>query len=105
MATVVGSRTMGAGGNVVNHQQAPNSHVDIRQTESLLLRKDGTYLENNGVEADVKVAVNETAKTKYKEVRDAALKALLPQPPAAVLAGHGDGHADAPGVAPVVLHN
>lgn len=78
LATVVGTRTMGAGGNVVNYNQAPNSHIDVRMTESLIQRADGSYIENNGVEADVKVNVNESAKTKYSTVREAALKAILP---------------------------
>lgn len=77
VAKIVGTQTMGAGGNVVGHNQAPNSHFDVRQTESLLLRKDGTYIENNGVMPDVEIAVNESAGSKYSAVRKKALEKLL----------------------------
>jgi len=76
LAKVVGTQTMGAGGNVVNYNQAPNSHFDVRQTESLILRKDGSYIENVGVTPDVVVPVADYAGSKYKEVREAGLKAL-----------------------------
>ena len=91
MATIVGTRTMGAGGNVVNHQEAPSSHLDLRQTESLIVRSNGellgapkptdldsvayvhnrgpgALLENKGVIPDVEIAVNEYAKDKYQQV-------------------------------------
>lgn len=77
LATIVGTRSMGAGGNVVGYNQAPNSHFDVRQTESLIVRKDGSYVENVGTTPDVVVPVANFAGTKYKEVRDAAVKALL----------------------------
>ncbi|MBS1963761.1 MAG: hypothetical protein JST04_16240 [Bdellovibrionales bacterium] len=76
VATVVGTRSMGAGGNVVNYNQAPNSHLDVRQTESLIVRKDGSYVENAGVTPDVAVPVANFTAAKYKDVRDAAVKAL-----------------------------
>ena len=77
MATIMGSRTMGAGGNVVSYNQAPNSHLDIRQTESLIIRKDGTYLENNGVTPEKAMKVNTFAKNKYSEVLVAATDLLV----------------------------
>jgi C-terminal processing protease CtpA/Prc len=67
---------MGAGGNVVGYSQAPNSHFDVRQTESLIVRKDGSYIENVGVTPDVVVPVANYTASKYKEVRAAAIKAL-----------------------------
>lgn len=76
LATVVGSKTMGAGGNVVNHTQAPNSNFDVRQTESLVLRRDGSYIENNGIEPDVAVSVNEATLSKFDSVREKALEIL-----------------------------
>jgi C-terminal processing protease CtpA/Prc len=76
LATVVGTNSMGAGGNVVGYNQAPNSHFDVRQTESLMVRKDGSYIENVGVKPDVAVPVANYTATKYKEVRDAAVKAF-----------------------------
>jgi C-terminal processing protease CtpA/Prc len=77
MATIMGSRTMGAGGNVVSYNQAPNSHLDIRQTESLIIRKDGSYLENNGVTPEKTMEVNTFAKNKYSEVLVAATDLLV----------------------------
>jgi C-terminal processing protease CtpA/Prc len=76
LALVVGTQTMGAGGNVVGYSQAPNSHFDVRQTESLIVRKDGSYIENVGVTPDVVVPVANYTASKYKEVRAAAIKAL-----------------------------
>lgn len=74
LALIVGSNTMGAGGNVVDHREAPNSHMTVRQTESLMLRKDGSYIENNGVAPDVAVDVASTSDTKYAGVRKKALE-------------------------------
>ncbi|MEO7162121.1 MAG: S41 family peptidase, partial [Bdellovibrionia bacterium] len=76
LATVVGSKTMGAGGNVTSHYQAPNSHLDINQTESLILRADGSYIENNGIEPDVSIEVNQFSDSKYSEVWDRAVELL-----------------------------
>jgi C-terminal processing protease CtpA/Prc len=79
MASVMGQRTMGAGGNVVNHNQAPNSHLDLRQTESLIVRKDRTvdpegYIENFGVRPEVEIKTFGMARERYK---GAVLKAAL----------------------------
>lgn len=78
MATIVGSRTMGAGGNVVNHFQAPNSHMHIRQTESLVVRSNAekSYIENNGVQPDYPMNVSKTSGSKYQSIREAAIKLL-----------------------------
>jgi len=76
LATVVGTQTMGAGGNVVNHTESPNAHLALRQTESLIIRADGSYIENNGVKPDVQVAVNNYTDTKYQEVRNLAIELL-----------------------------
>jgi C-terminal processing protease CtpA/Prc len=86
LAKVIGSRTMGAGGNVVTHYQAPNSHLELRQTESLIVRrvvKNGKaelaeYIENNGVEPDVKSNVSEMSDSKYRRLRDQAVDILMP---------------------------
>ena len=52
----------------LTHTQAPNSHKDVRQTESLMLRANGDYIENKGVKPDVEIAVNESSDTKYDKV-------------------------------------
>lgn len=81
LAKIVGSKTMGAGGNVVEHYAAPNSHLAVRQTESLIVRNlgknDGRYIENDGLDPDLEVKVNESTMEKYVPVRTAALKLLL----------------------------
>ncbi len=85
MARVIGSRTMGAGGNVVTHYESPNSHLELRQTESLIVRravKNGKvelaqYIENNGVEPDVSLPVSEMVEGKYRRLRDKAVELLL----------------------------
>lgn len=78
MAEVVGSKTMGAGGNVVSHYQAPNSHMILRQTESLIIRSNDirSYIENNGVEPDYPMDVASVANRKYRPVRATALNLL-----------------------------
>jgi C-terminal processing protease CtpA/Prc len=80
MAKIVGAKTMGAGGNVVDHEQAPNSHLMVRQTESLMLRRDGTYIENNGIEPDVALDVTLSSNENYKAVKEKALDLLIRQP-------------------------
>ncbi len=80
MATVMGARTMGAGGNVVAYNQAPNSHLELRQTESLIVRRNlnadqtPSYIENFGIEPEIEIKVSEMAKTKYV---DAIKKAMV----------------------------
>ena len=73
LATIVGTNTMGAGGNVVMHMSAPNSGFIVNQTESLMVRKDGSYIENNGVAPDV---VFDTISDSAKKYDGARLKAL-----------------------------
>jgi MYXO-CTERM domain-containing protein len=68
LAKIVGSRTMGAGGNVVEHMEAPNSHLTVAQTESLVLRADGTPIENHGVTPDVALNTNASVLDKYGPV-------------------------------------
>lgn len=79
LATVVGARTMGAGGNVVNSapQSAPNSHFVVSRTESLIVRPNGQYIENNGITPDVELVVNEKVTEKYDSIRTSAVELLL----------------------------
>jgi C-terminal processing protease CtpA/Prc len=85
MATVMGARTMGAGGNVVAYNQAPNSHLELRQTESLIVRKNPnadqtpSYIENFGIEPEVEIKVNEMAKTKYVDAIKKAMSEVTKQ--------------------------
>ncbi len=78
-ATLIGQQTMGAGGNVVKHWQTPNAHIDLHQTESLFVKADGTYLENNGIEADITTPVSLHAQTQYRSLYTMALETLLQQ--------------------------
>ncbi len=78
LATLIGKRTMGGGGNVVQHAQAPNSHLAVAQTESLILRTDGTPIENVGVSPDVEMEVHESAQSNYDPVRSRAIALLNP---------------------------
>ncbi len=56
LGPIVGWDTMGAGGNVVKKNQTPFSHGEMRVTESALVKNDGTFIENNGVQVDVKTS-------------------------------------------------
>jgi hypothetical protein len=76
MATLVGERSMGAGGNVVNYWQSPNTNMDLHQTESLLVRTNGEYIENVGVTPEVKMIVSESASTNYEPLRLKAVELL-----------------------------
>lgn len=79
LGIVIGTNTMGAGGNVVMHGQSPNGAMLLSQTESLMLRKDGTYVENNGVKPDLEVPVNEFAAVRYAPMDQLATMYFLLQ--------------------------
>ena len=49
LGTIIGSQTMGAGGNVVMHGFSPVTQIALTQTESLIVDSNGQYLENQGV--------------------------------------------------------
>ncbi len=74
MATIMGTNSMGAGGNVVNHWQSPRSHFQVRMTESLLVRKDGSYIENVGTKPDVELVVNTDAEFRYGNIVNGAFE-------------------------------
>ncbi|MCM0605425.1 MAG: hypothetical protein KA715_04995 [Xanthomonadaceae bacterium] len=76
LGTVVGVRTMGAGGNVVMHMSAPNSGFIVNQTESLIRRKDGSYIENVGVSPDVAFDTIADSENKYSGARTKALEVI-----------------------------
>lgn len=77
LAKVMGVQTMGAGGNVVMHGVAPNSGLLVSQTESLIIRSNGEFLENNGVKPDVEFVTNTSADTKFDKVLQAAFLEVL----------------------------
>jgi C-terminal processing protease CtpA/Prc len=81
LVKIVGQRTMGAGGNVVTlKDQSTNAHVVLNQTQSLMVRRDGSYIENNGIEPDVQVTVSDSVLEKYEAVRKKAVDLLFTLP-------------------------
>lgn len=73
LGSIVGSKTMGAGGNVVMHGVAPVSQALVMQTESLVVDAKGKYLENQGVEPEEAV---DTLLDRGADFNDTYLKAL-----------------------------
>jgi hypothetical protein len=60
LATLFGSRTSGAGGNVVEYGPLANSFFKFSLTESLMVRPNGSYVENIGVQPDIAYTVTES---------------------------------------------
>lgn len=56
-ATLLGTRTMGAGGHVVELPGLNNSQLMVRMTKSLFFRPDGVAVENNGAVPDIDYAI------------------------------------------------
>lgn len=52
-AKLLGTRTMGAGGHVVELPPLNNSQILVRMTKSLFYRPDGVAVENNGATPDI----------------------------------------------------
>lgn len=77
LAITLGEKTMGAGGNVVNHVHAPHSGMTLNLTESLILSPNGEFLENNGVQPDIHMNVNEYSHEKYQTVIERAFEEVL----------------------------
>ncbi len=76
MGIIMGSQTMGAGGNVTNHGYSPISKFILRQTESLILNQQGEYLENKGVVPNMVVDTVKDRAKDYKATLAAAVKAM-----------------------------
>ncbi len=77
IGTIVGARTMGAGGNVSVRLEAPHSHFGLMVTESLVYRRDGSAIENEGVAADVAVDTVAARESKYQTVFRKAVDEIL----------------------------
>lgn len=73
LATIVGTRSMGAGGNVRLVGTAPYGKFGLSVTESVALRRDGSFVENAGVSADVPVDTSAARKKKFAPVIRAAV--------------------------------
>jgi C-terminal processing protease CtpA/Prc len=57
--TTFGAKTNGAGGNVAEYGPLANSFFKFNLTESLMVRPNGNYVENNGVQADIPYSITE----------------------------------------------
>lgn len=57
--TLFGAKTNGAGGNVAEYGPLTNSYFKFNLTESLMVRPNGEYMENNGVKPDVAYSITE----------------------------------------------
>jgi len=57
--TLFGAKTNGAGGNVSEYGPLANSYFKFNLTESLMVRPNGAYIENQGVKPDVAYRVTE----------------------------------------------
>lgn len=68
LGTIIGSQTMGAGGNVVLHGISPVSQVMVSQTESLIVDVNGQYLENQGVKPTIEMDTILERSNKYSGV-------------------------------------
>jgi C-terminal processing protease CtpA/Prc len=55
LGTLVGQRTMGGGGNVVQHGLSPISKMGLALTESLMITSGGQYIEDQGVTPDISI--------------------------------------------------
>jgi hypothetical protein len=57
--TLFGAQTSGAGGNVAQHGPLANSHFKFYLTESLMVRPNGEYMENRGIQPDIAYSITE----------------------------------------------
>ena len=56
-AVLLGTRTMGAGGHVVEMPPLNHSGISPRMTKSLFYRPDGVAVENNGAVPDISYTI------------------------------------------------
>ena len=76
LATIIGRRSMGAGGNVIHGGDSPHEKFSLSQTASLMYRQDGSFIENNGVTPDIALDTNID-----EAVWAAIIKSIEGQPP------------------------
>lgn len=81
-ATLLGTRTMGAGGHVEDQEPLHFSQLQTRMTKSLFFRPDGVPVENNGAEPNIPYAITWEDFTygyqAYREFYTAELLKLIP---------------------------
>jgi hypothetical protein len=76
LATVIGQRTMGGGGNVVQHGLSPISKMGLALTESLVISGKGKYIEDEGVEPDIYVDMVLDRDNGFQEALKKALEVI-----------------------------
>lgn len=80
LGQVIGQRTMGGGGNVVQHGVSPVAKLGLSITESLIISPKGKYLEDNGVTPDIYVDMVEDREKGFKKALEKALESTLGAP-------------------------
>ncbi|MBI3018554.1 MAG: PDZ domain-containing protein [Deltaproteobacteria bacterium] len=77
-AKLLGTRTMGAGGHVIEAPSLNNSGIELRLTKSLFYRPDGVAVENNGAIPDFPYTITrDDFVYKYKNYQKFYLQKLL----------------------------
>lgn len=77
-AKLLGTRTMGAGGHVIEAPSLNNSGIELRLTKSLFYRPDGVAVENNGAVPDFPYTITRNDFVyKYKNYQKFYLQKLL----------------------------
>ena len=79
LATVIGSRSMGGGGNVAQHALSPVSKFMVSLTESLIVRSNGKYIEDLGVTPDIVIETVSDRETGFAKTMDTAYKVVTGQ--------------------------
>ncbi len=84
-ATLLGTRTMGAGGHVQSQPPLPFSRITFSMTRSLFYRPDGVPVEGNGAVPDINYSLTRddlmTSNKPYREFYTQALLSLIPNKP------------------------
>lgn len=77
-ATLLGTRTMGAGGHVTKEPDLNYSRLQINMTKSLFYHPNGTPIENNGASPDIPYSptINDV-KNKFKDYQEFYLEELM----------------------------
>ncbi len=78
LGLVIGQRTMGGGGNVVQHGLSPISKIGMALTESLVVSASGHYIEDRGVLPDVSVDMVAGREKGFEEAFEQAYQYIFP---------------------------
>ena len=81
MGLIVGQRTMGGGGNVVQHGLSPVAKMGVALTESLMISASGKYLEDNGVTPDALVDMVADRENSFQQAFATAYNYVMPPKP------------------------